>query len=505
MRCKVCDYRLWNLKARQCPECGTGFRISDYEFVPNSVQFCCPHCGQAYYGTGPKGHLVPEAFCCVKCAQPVHMNEMVLLPTEGLDEEQTAAVKMPWLDRSSRGWFRAWFATIGMAMVSPGRMMQAVPVETGTATAWWFAFMTTSLVMLCASLPGIAMMATMGIAGAFPGAGPVALAPVGMVLGFGLGAIGAAMLYLLLWGPLTHGLLRLTGRTEHGLGRTYQALCFASGANALTAVPCMGQYIGPIWWLVSGVIAVKEAQRVHGGRAAFAVLTGPILFTVAAIGLYMWFIFWSMTAFPATAGGGVSVGPGQVLTIQSGLQTYAAANAGQLPVHAIQLVEASAIQAGDLVIPTSLTGLADVPVGRTNLDVFRQLPPERRSRDVQAVVANTPAGLVAHRLGDFVFTYHGINLNNADPALWLLIEWPDPAVNGAVRPNDTVHVGLGAGRTSGFSANLMQSELARQNALRAQYGLPPLPMPETVLHGQPAAGPGAASLPAEAPDEGGNP
>ena len=67
MRCKTCDYQLWNLRSRQCPECGTAFRVSDYDFVPNSVQFCCPHCNQIYYGTSARGQLVPPAFTCVSC------------------------------------------------------------------------------------------------------------------------------------------------------------------------------------------------------------------------------------------------------------------------------------------------------------------------------------------------------------------------------------------------------------------------------------------------------
>ncbi len=87
MRCTSCDYALWNLKTRRCPECGRAFRPGDYEFVPNSVQFCCPHCNQAYYGTGPKGHLVPEEFDCVRCSRRIGMDEMALLPAEGVDEK----------------------------------------------------------------------------------------------------------------------------------------------------------------------------------------------------------------------------------------------------------------------------------------------------------------------------------------------------------------------------------------------------------------------------------
>ena len=92
MRCWHCDYSLWNLKTQNCPECGAGFRPSDREFVANSVRFCCPHCDQAYYGTGPKGHLEPDRFDCVQCGKSITMDEMLLLPVEGLQGYQTQRV-----------------------------------------------------------------------------------------------------------------------------------------------------------------------------------------------------------------------------------------------------------------------------------------------------------------------------------------------------------------------------------------------------------------------------
>ena len=123
MRCKNCDYALWNLKARQCPECGTPFRPSDYQFVPNSVRFCCPQCNQAYYGTRSNGHLEPAQFDCVSCGAPVHLDSMVLLPAEGVTEERTQADRMPWLEREKRP-IKAWFATVGQALITPPRLMQ---------------------------------------------------------------------------------------------------------------------------------------------------------------------------------------------------------------------------------------------------------------------------------------------------------------------------------------------------------------------------------------------
>lgn len=80
MHCRNCDYALWNITSRECPECGTAFRPSDYEFVPQSLRFCCPHCDHPYFGTGDKGHIEPKSFACLRCGRPVSMDDMVLRP-----------------------------------------------------------------------------------------------------------------------------------------------------------------------------------------------------------------------------------------------------------------------------------------------------------------------------------------------------------------------------------------------------------------------------------------
>ena len=137
MRCKNCDYPLWQIRDRRCPECGTGFRPSDFDFVLNSVRFCCPHCDQAYYGTGERGHLSPRTFACVSCNQMVNMDDMVLLPTEGVREEQTKVEMNPWLERDKRGFFRAWLSTTMKALGTPNRLMEATPDNASTLQSAW--------------------------------------------------------------------------------------------------------------------------------------------------------------------------------------------------------------------------------------------------------------------------------------------------------------------------------------------------------------------------------
>lgn len=292
MRCKQCGYRLWNLPARRCPECGTGFVPSEFEFTHNSVQFRCPHCLQSYYGTGEKGHLVPIDFVCAGCQRPVHMDEMILFPTEGVEERQTQIDRMPWLERQERGFFRAWFATIGQSLVSPGQLIRSLPDTASASQAWWFATVTNTPVMVLGT-GAIAVLPIMFVVGAFGsgGGGPPPLALAGMLsLVFAAGFL-ITPVTIAVWGLVVHGLLRFTGSTSGPLRRTYEAICYSTGANVGSAIPCLGFCFGWIWWLVSAVIMVKFAQKVEGWRAALAVLALPVGCLTAIIGLYAWLMY----------------------------------------------------------------------------------------------------------------------------------------------------------------------------------------------------------------------
>jgi hypothetical protein len=171
MRCKTCGYRLWNLTERRCPECGAAFLPSQFEFAPYSVQFRCPHCRQAYFGTDAKGHLVPAEFDCVSCGRRLRMDQMLVLPAEGVPEEQTRAPKVRWLERRERGPIKSWAATVGMAMVSPMRMMRILPADSPGGEAWWFAGFTTFLILAAAFTPFAVLFGIMTLVTRSPGPG----------------------------------------------------------------------------------------------------------------------------------------------------------------------------------------------------------------------------------------------------------------------------------------------------------------------------------------------
>lgn len=503
MRCKTCDYRLWNLTTPRCPECGTPFRPSEYEFTPNSVAFCCPHCNQAYYGTGDKGHLVPSAFNCVSCGRYIHMDEMVLRPTEGVDEEQTGAEKMPWLDREKRGLVRAWFSMIRMGLFSPVRLMQLTPSGESGGGAMWFAVL--SHIVFCSIwyIPFMALMMFAGIAAGGRGRGAAggifSCAGIG---GFLVGMFVILPICLFVWGVVAHGVLRLTGDTSAGMSRTFHALGYTAGANAGIAVPCFGVYLSWLWWLISSILALREAQRVSAVRAVAAVLLLPVLF-VAGTGTLVALEIRSATRGLNSRGNAVTMQITQVSQAQpivNAILAHAKDHNGKGPQHAAQLIDDNNMA---LMFVSGLWGTipSAVPIGNVDLVQFESMSEAKRDTEIRAAVKSMPPGVIAHRLGDYVFTYHGMDLSNADPDLWIVVQMSDQSSLSLVSIPVTI-VGMADGRAYSYQAGNFKADLAAQNQLRAKYNLPPLPDPRKVTHAQPAVDPTSVSAGVEAEESG---
>jgi len=292
---------------------------------------------------------------------------------------------------------------------------------------------------------------------------------------------------LLLWGAITHGFLRLSGPTQHTMERTCQAICYSSGANIVTAIPCMGFYAGWIWWLVSAVLMVKEGQRVGGWRAAIATLVPPLTVIGAIIGTLSWGI-----ASGVRSGAFSRLQPTPVSTsaetqvIAKALVDYALRESGVGPRHAIDLVIADDLTVDHLVSAnTRSTTDAVLVTLDTSLEDFRDLPPELQQGTVQQAIEALPEGVIAHRMGDYVFTYHGVDFENVDSNLWVVVWSPDPDLNVPLNLQDWVAVGMADGTAQAMTVNALVSALRRQNVVRAAQGLPPLKNPLDVTHDKP--------------------
>ncbi len=414
------------------------------------------------------------------------MDQMVLRPAEGVAEEQTQVDHMPWLERSKRGWIKSWFATVGQALVTPPRLMRSVPESSSIGQAWWFGILTTSLFIFTGWAIPIALLGLM--LGLFRSGGAVTVLPMSGLVVF-LSVEVCLIVLLAVWGLVTHGVLRLTGGSSGSIGRTYQALWYSSGAAALLAVPIAGIYpcgfIPLIWWVVSAILMVAEGHRVHGGRAALATLTFPVVLVLLVIGGYGVFLV-AIFSGMGTMSAGMMMPTADTQIVLDGVLDYASGHDGQGPGHALQLVTSAGLSETDFVTSGSATGIDDVPAGDADLVSFMLLSTGDQAEVADAAADALPRGIIAHRLGDFVFTYHGIDLTTVDPGLWVVVQSPDPDVNSVQSPWVVFGVGRADGTVVTVGLTQMAMSLRQQNAIRDASGLPALPDPTMVTHDAPA-------------------
>lgn len=283
MRCRQCDYPLWNLTEPRCPECGAGFDLRTYRFTPGHVAFGCPHCGALHGGTGPS-YLPSEndAATCQSCGQLMSVPQMRVVPLSDDAEGASAGANLPWEQRGAIGWFRAWYRTCFMAMTSPGELGRELARGVSFGSAYWFAAIT----MLIASVAGaiytatcFGMLAAMG-----PQSGALSQQDIDELMMQTIGQVALIPLVLLaplltagITGGLAHLFLKATGDTRSGFHLTAVSTLFGQGPLLLALIPACGSYVTGVWALIASILILRAAQGVGGVRATFAMLAAPIV------------------------------------------------------------------------------------------------------------------------------------------------------------------------------------------------------------------------------------
>ncbi len=168
------------------------------------------------------------------------------------------------------------------------------------------------------------------------------------------------------------------------------------------------------------------------------------------------------------------------------VESYAKKNDGRAPRHAIEHGYTELPRSGDFIASGSATKPAAIPMGESTLAQFEVQSPDQRIALAGELIEALDPNIIAHRFGDYVFTYHGMDFNHADPALWIVIRWPDPGQNPSLQARDPIYIGLADGRIQQVTLADFRGELSDQNTLRATHDLPPLPDPSIITHESPA-------------------
>ena len=293
MHCRGCNYELWNLPPGDCPECGKPWRFEDFQFRREFVQFLCPHCDHSYPGAYIASLASPHAFTCTGCQSAIELGQMCARPAEGTDGSQAMQQEFVWSDRRQVGWWRAFWRVIGYSLGTPSRIGNTMTQKRDLRGAVWFSFLSlisgnfnwilfSLFVLLLPIFRGSRSSATSASAAMFT--------TVLGVLAFSVVVVLGQQLFFLVWGLITHALIRITGRSHHALGHTLSATQYCAGTFIICAVPICGFYfslISLVWMAVAMVSALAALHKISRWRTAFAVLV-PL---VVIVSVSAWFIY----------------------------------------------------------------------------------------------------------------------------------------------------------------------------------------------------------------------
>ena len=251
------------------------------------MQFLCPNCDCAYPGEYIASLASPHAFTCTGCQSAIELSQMCARPAEGTDGSQAMQQEFVWSDRRQVGRWRAFWRVIGYSLGTPSRIGNTMMQKRDLRGALWFSF----LCLLFASFNWLVFIsAGILIPIYIIGQRNSVFTIVLIALAFFLGLMLALQLFLVVWGLITHALIRMTGRTRRPLGHTLSATQYCAGTFIVSAIPLCGFYfslIGLVWMAVAMVSALAALHKISRWRTAFAVLA-PL---VVIVWVSVWFIY----------------------------------------------------------------------------------------------------------------------------------------------------------------------------------------------------------------------
>ncbi len=302
MHCTGCNYLLFNLTGRVCPECGLSFETTAYHFAPGSVAFHCPECDQEYSGNDAHGLPTPREFQCVQCNKSINVAEMRVSP---IHANALGWIGSTWDNRKNVGFCVAWWTTFKQLLFQPGQFF-AQHQGSSIYEAWVFSLPALFIGVAAAFLVHFLMMVgftSLAGGGMMPGV-PATPIPISL-LRLAMVYVVMALIFPLFvqfmfggfWACTTHPVLFMMAPERKSFKHTLCATFYSFAPYALMIVPICGGYAAYVWQAVILVIAIKQQHRVNGWVASLAVLW-PI---VAIMAIYMAIVAVVILGFAAGA------------------------------------------------------------------------------------------------------------------------------------------------------------------------------------------------------------
>ena len=198
-----------------------------------------------------------------------------------------------WSDRRQVGRWRAFWRVIGYSLGTPSRIGNTMMQKRDLRGALWFSF-------LCLFFASCNWLVFISAGILIPiyiiGQRNSVFTIVLIALAFFLGLMLALQLFLVVWGLITHALIRMTGRTRRPLGHTLSATQYCAGTFIICAIPICGFYFSLIsfmWMAVAMVSALAALHKISRWRTAFAVLAPPVVM----ISVSVWFVYPTVVGF----------------------------------------------------------------------------------------------------------------------------------------------------------------------------------------------------------------
>ncbi|MBM4052447.1 MAG: hypothetical protein FJ270_06890 [Planctomycetes bacterium] len=293
MRCRSCQHELWNVRPGPCPECGEPFNPRTAIFERYSAHFCCPHCGEAYWGNGKDGLPDPPEFACARCSGIVRLEEMVLRPAPGQEGREIRQDLHPF-EGSPKGLLRRTWDTLSMATSDPVRLGRALPPRPDLAQAGLFAGLIAGVGVGAALAPAVVTTAYNLITVGSIDVLSMRSSDLQLVVGAAMGAaVIGSIVYLGLIALIIAIILRVMNPRAFDARRIVACWCYASGVTVLGALPCIGACATPLILILGPriLLAQLEGAGLMTPRMAKVIYTVCIALTLAALALLFLSLF----------------------------------------------------------------------------------------------------------------------------------------------------------------------------------------------------------------------